>query len=186
MPLVHGRYPVQNPEYLLAGNLIDRRNLSRTDAISDTATLATGVATSVAIALQAGDVVSKIAFKSGATAAGTPTHYAFGLYDPSGNLLAQTADQTSTAWAANTVIDLSLASVVTVASEGIYYASIFVAATTPPSLVGATLGTAGASTGILSTDKILSRTHGSALTTTFPATIAAATAVAGVPLVVLH
>lgn len=186
MPLVHGKYPVIAPEYLIAGSLLDRRNLSRFDAISDTASLATGVATSVAIALQAGDAVSKIAFKSGATAMVTPTHWAFALYDPSGALLVQTADQLTAAWGASTVMDLSLTSTVTTATEGIYYASIFVAAATPPTLVGATLGTAGASTGILATDKILSRTHGSALTTTFPATIAAATAVTAVPLVVCH
>ncbi len=184
--LVHGKYPVISPEFQLAGSLLDRRNMSRPDVVSDTAALTTAVATSVALPLQAGDVVSKLAFKSGATAAGTPTHWFFGLYDTAGNLLGQTADQLTAAWAADTTQDLALASAIGITSEGVYYASICVVATTPPSLVGATLGRAAASTGILSTDKILSRTHGSGLTTTLPATIASATAIAAVPLVVAH
>jgi hypothetical protein len=45
-----------------------------------------------AIWLTAGTVVTNIAFCSATTAAGTPTHYVFALYDITGTLLATTAD----------------------------------------------------------------------------------------------
>jgi hypothetical protein len=68
-------------------------------------------------------------------------------------------------------------------AAGVYYAAIMVKATTPPTLVGANLGIAGAGASILSS-KVLAQTSGSALTTTAPATIASGTTIATVPLVV--
>ena len=190
MPLVRGGYAPTNPEWLLAGSpdtrSAPRANMSRYDAASDAAALTTQVLTTVALALQAGDIVTKIACKSGATAAGTPTNYWFALYDPSGNLLQQTADQTTTAWAADTAKDLALAAAVPISASGTYYVGIMVKATTPPSLVGVTLGRAGVTAGILATDKIASQTSGSGLTATAPATIATPTAIAAVPLVIAH
>ncbi|HET6353389.1 hypothetical protein, partial [Streptomyces sp.] len=83
-----------------------RRNLPRTglyDSASDTGqvALATGVMTSVPIYLQAGDVITNLSFRSGATAAGTPTAWWFALYSDAATpaLIAQSADQTTTAWA---------------------------------------------------------------------------------------
>jgi len=188
MPLVSGGYPPKSDVQAAAGGVgvLARYNLDRRDATSDTAALTTQVMTSVAVNLQAGDRIASLAFRSGATAAGTPTNWWFALYDPSGNLLSQTADQTTTAWAADTVKDLALASAQQIAVSGVYYAAIMVKATTPPSLVGATFGRAGVSTGLLSTDKVLAQTSGSALTTTAPATIATPTAIAACPLVVAH
>jgi len=186
MPLVSGGYPVKSDDFALAGGVVVRYNLSRRVATSDAAALTTQVMTSVAVNLQAGDIVTSLAFRSGATAAGTPTNWWFALYSPAGVLLAQTADQTTTAWAADTVKDVALATAQTVAVSGLYYAAVMVKATTVPTLVGLTLGRAGVSTGFLSTDKVLSQTSGAALTTTAPGTIATPTAIAACPLVAAH
>lgn len=153
-------------------------------AFSDLAALATGVQTYTGIWLVAGDVINKITWRSGATAAGTPTHYYTALYSPAGALLQQSADQLSAAWAANTTMDLALAAAVTVTATGWYQAALMVAATTPPSIVGCTLFNLAISTGLsqgltgLPTPAILAQTSGSALTGTAPATIATPTSVA--------
>jgi hypothetical protein len=160
-----------------------RPNMTRFQAGTDLAALTTQVMLSVAIYLQSGDVVTNLSFKSGATALGTGTNWWFALYDTAAALLAQTADQTSGAWAANTTKTVALATPQTIAKSGIHYAAIMVKATTPPSLVGATVF-AGASGGVLAADKALAQTSGSALTATAPATIATPTAVGTVPFVV--
>ncbi|WP_431892663.1 hypothetical protein [Micromonospora haikouensis] len=162
-----------------------RRNLPRTglyDSAGDTGqvALATGVMTSVPIYLSQGDVITNISARSGATAAGTPTNYWFALYDTSGALVGQTADQTSTAWAANTTKTLALASPYTVPTTGIYWVGIMVTATTPPTLLGSVAAPA-----IVTGERNLSQSSGSTLTTTAPATIATPTAKQFVPYVVL-
>lgn len=163
-----------------------RRNLPRVglyDSASDTGqvALATGVMTSVPIFLQAGDVITNLSFRSGATAAGTPTNYWVALYSDASTpaLLAQSADQTSTAWAANTTKTLALASAYTVPKTGIYWAAIMVTATTPPTLLGACAAPA-----IVTGERNLSQSSGSSLTATAPATIATPTAKTFVPYVV--
>ncbi|WP_060888661.1 hypothetical protein [Streptomyces scabiei] len=163
-----------------------RRNLPRTglyDSASDTGQVAlvTQVMTSVPIHLQAGDVVTNLSFRSGATAADTPTNWWFALYSDAATpaLLAQTADQLTTAWAANTTMTKALASAYTVPKTGIYYAAIMVKATTPPTLLGSVAAPA-----IVTGERNLSQSSGSALTTTAPATIATPTAKQFVPYVV--
>jgi hypothetical protein len=165
-----------------------RRNLPRIglyDSAGDTGqvALATGVMTSVPIFLRAGDIITNISVRSGATAANTPTNYWFALYDDSATpaLLAQTADQTSTAWAANTTKTLALATVQTIPRTGIYWVGIMVTATTPPTLLGTVAAPA-----ILSGERALSQSSGSTLTTTAPATITSTTAKQFVPYVVLN
>lgn len=186
MPLVNGHYGAKNREWLLAGMPVAgyRDNMPRLQAGGDLAALTTQVMTSVALPLQAGDVVASLTFKSGATAAGTPTNWWFALYDDSATpaLLAQSTDQLTAAWAASTAKTLALATPQLISRAGIYYAAVMVKATTVPTLVGASTQ-AGASAGFLSTDKVLAQTSGSALTTTAPATIATPTAVGTVPLV---
>jgi hypothetical protein len=164
-----------------------RRNLPRVglyDSASDTGqvALASGVMTSVPIFLVAGDVVTNLSFRSGATAAGTPTNYWFALYSDAATpaLLGQTADQTSTAWAANTTKTLALAAPYTVPKTGIYWAAIAVTATTPPTLLGACAAPA-----IVTGERNLSQSSGSALTATAPATIATPTAKTFAPYVVV-
>lgn len=188
MPLINGHYPVKNPQWLVEGQSAGAFRCSlpdgRHDATSDLAALATGVMTAVALPLQDGDVVTNLTFISGATAAGTPTHYWFALYDTSATpvLLGQTADQLTAAWAANTVKTLPLATPYLVPSSGLYYAACMVAATTPPSLLGRALQNAVAAGAVLAGMKALAETSGSALTTTAPGTLAAPTTVANVPL----
>ncbi len=181
-----GRNPdLLPPDFLRQGSPtgVYRANLSATDCVSDTAALTTQVMTSVGIELQAGDVVANLTFQSGATAAGTPTNYWVALYTPAGVLLAQSADQLTAAWAADTAKTLALASAQLISTPGFYYAALMVKATTPPSLIGATLGRAAAA-GAIAGSKILSQTSGAALTTTAPGTIATPTTIAAVPLVI--
>ena len=164
-----------------------RRNLSRTglyDSAGDTGqvALATGVMTSVPIYLHAGDVITNVSFRSGATAAGTPTAWWFALYSKASTpaLLAQTADQTTGAWAANTTKTLALATAQTIAESGVYWVGINVTATTVPTLLGTVAAPA-----IVTGERNLSQSSGSSLTTTAPATITSVTAKQFVPYVVL-
>lgn len=170
-------------EYLLDGSpTFMRKNMWRFDAEGDLAALTTQVMTSVAIPLFAGDTVTNLTFISGATAAGTPTNWWFALYSSAATpaLLGQSADQTSTAWAANTVKTLALATPVPITTTGIYYAAVMVKATTVPTLVGATLN-ANAAAAVLTGQKVLAQTSGTTLTTTAPATIATPTTVGTMP-----
>lgn len=96
------------------------------------------------ISLQAGQVITSISMKSAATAAVTPTHQIFGLYDISRAFLKGTADDTSTAWAAFTVKTLTLTSTYTVPTTGDYYIGILVTAGVLPTLIGGS----GASTNL--------------------------------------
>ncbi len=145
--------------------------------------LTTQVMTSVPVHLRAGDVITSISARSGATAADTPTNWWFALYDPAGaTLLGQTADQTNTAWAANTAMKVALASPYVVPTTGVYRAAIMVKATTVPTLAGLSVR-AGASAAVVAGQAVLAQTSGTGLTTTAPATIATPTAVGTVPYV---
>lgn len=163
-----------------------RRNLPRHglyDSAGDTGQVAlvTEVMTSVPIYLHAGDVITNLSFRSGATAAGTPLNWWFALYSKAATpaLLSQSADQTTTAWAANTTKTLALAAAQTIAESGIYWAALMVKATTVPTL----LGCVGAPA-IVTGERNLSQSSGSALTATAPATIATPTAKQFIPYVV--
>lgn len=175
---------VTNERWMLNGSPTGtfRENVRRSECGGNLAALTTQVMTSVAIYLEAGDVVTNLTFCSATTAAGTPTNWWFALYSTAATpaLLGQTADQTSTAWAANTPKTVALATPYTVTATGIYYAAIHVKATTPPTLLGASLN-ANASAAVVTGQKILARTSGSSLTDTAPATITGATTVATVP-----
>lgn len=173
-----------------AGNLVGnmdlpptgmlRANLRRSECGGNLAALTTQVMTAVALHLRAGDVITNLTFCSATTAAGTPTNWWFALYSSASTpaLLAQTADQTSTAWAANTAKTVALATPYTVPTTGVYYAAIMVKATTPPTLVGASLHTGAA---VVTGQKVLAVTSGSSLTDTAPATLATPTTVGTVP-----
>lgn len=154
------------------------------DSASDTGqvALATGVMTSVPVFLAAGDVITNISARSGATAAGTPTNYWFALYSNAATpaLLSQSADQTSTAWATNTTKTLALAAAQTISVTGIYWVGIMVTATTPPTLLGS-----AAVAPIVTGERNLSQSSGSTLTATAPATIATPTVKQFAPYVVL-
>lgn len=161
---------------------MQRANLRRRECNGDLSALTTQVMTSVALYLEAGDTVTNLSFRSGATAADTPLHYWFALYDNSATpaKLAQSADQTTTAWAANTTKTLALATAQAITTTGVYYAAICMQATACVSLVGASLY-AGASGAIVSGQKVLAQTSGSSLTATAPSTIATPTTIGTVP-----
>jgi hypothetical protein len=96
----------------------------------------------VPIWLPKGAVVSNISFASGSTAAATPTNWWFTLHNSAKVALARTADQTTTAWAANTVKTLAIAQTTagsatsyTTTYTGLHYLGVMIKATTVPSLV---------------------------------------------------
>lgn len=159
-----------------------RTNLRRTECGGNLAALTTQIITAVAIYLEAGDVITNLTFCSATTAAGTPTNWWFALYssDATPVLRAQTADQTSTAWAANTPKTVALATPYTILTTGIHYAAVMVKASTVPTLLGASLNV-NASGAVVTGQKVLALTSGSALTDTAPGTLATPTTVATVP-----
>lgn len=173
--------PWIDPAHLLNGSVFIRQNIARDEATADLSALTTQVMLTAALPLQYRDVVAKLWFRSGGTGAGTPTNYWFALYDPAGNLLRQSADQTTTPWGTNTTLGLALATTYEATAAGVYYAAIMVKATTPPTLVGKAVQHANVSTGLITGQKTLAQTSGSSLTTTAPATIATPTAVVNIP-----
>lgn len=164
------------PSAYFASN-IDRANASVSTGL---AALASGRLSLVAVPLRAGQVVSTLAFMSGATAAATPTNQWFALFDSSRNLLRQTPDATTAAWAANTVKALTLTSTYTVLTSGLYYAGIMVAAATVPSLTGVSSNAV-----VTALAPSLGGPSTTSLTSTAPATAAAPSATAAIPLVLV-
>jgi hypothetical protein len=142
-------------------------NSYRLLATANGAALSTGVMTSVSIKLKAGQKVTSISVVSATTALGTPTHWWFALYSAAATpaLVAQTADQTNTVLAANTLVTKNLAAPVTIAVAGTYWIGINFTATTVPTLLSATTQVAGLlnNPGVLTGEKGLAVTSGSGL-----------------------
>lgn len=177
------------PDWLWAGSPNGgavSENFPRIEIAADLSALTTQVMLSVGVPIQAGEPIVSLSFLSGATAAGTPTNYWAALYDPSGALMAQSADQLTAAWAADTAKTFTLTTPQAASVSGIYYAALMVKATTPPSLMGKSVNRAAAAGAIASGQKVLAQTSGSALTGTAPATIATPTTVANVPYVAVR
>lgn len=124
------------------------------------------------IYLKAGTLVSNITIASATTAAGTPTNYFFALYDINRNLLAQSANQTTTAWAANTVKTLPMTTSYRVPTSGPYYIGYMMTATTVATLKGGTARTGGQLAG---SAPIIYGTSTTGLTTALPNPAAAIT-----------
>jgi hypothetical protein len=116
--------------------------------------------------------VSNISWHSATTAAGTPTHWMFGLYDISRNLLATSTDQLTAAWAANTLKTLAMTTPYTVPASGLYYIGMFMAATTIITSKGNTAKTGGQ---LAAQPPILHGTSTTGLTTALPNPAAAIT-----------
>lgn len=161
-----------------------RSNLPVWACVSDLAATATGVAIGTRIWLRKDDVVTNLSFVSGNTAAATITNWFHALYDPDGNLLKQSADQGSAAWAANVAKKLALSAAYTIPVDGWYIAATSMTATTVNTLIGnAPIVTA---TAVVHTgSKSLGFTFGSALAGTAPATTGTQTGVAKCPLVIV-
>lgn len=147
---------------------------------TDNAISATGIALATGIPLQAGDVVTNIAFLTGGTAASVPTAGFIALYSSAATpaLLAQSADFTTTPRAANTPYPIPMVTAFTVTATGLYYVSIAFAATTVPTLRGISTGNAVNAGALGLGFKVLAQSHGSGLTGTAPSTIATPTTVA--------
>ena len=133
---------------------------------------ASGTLNMQAIYLYAGQLVSNITLCSATTAANTPTNYFFGLYDGSRNLLANSANQTSAAWPANTIKTLAMQMPYRVPTSGLYYIGYYMTATTVRTLKGNGAKTATQLTG---TAPIIQGTSSTGLTTALPNPAAAIT-----------
>lgn len=189
---VAGRYPLvmaDAPAFDLPYNAlpgVDLRNFVRSNipawaCTSDLAATTSSVAIGTRIFLRKGDVVTYLTFVAGNTAENTPTHRAHALYDPDGNLLAQTADILTEAWAANTAKKLALSSPVTIEEDGWYIVATTTTATTTVNTLLGCAPVVTASAALHTGSKALGFTFGSALAGVFPATTGSQTGVAKCP-----
>jgi hypothetical protein len=145
----------------------------RTQVASSTLTApATGVLQLHSIYLPAGLTVSAVTFFAGTTAATDPTNQFFALYSSALGLLAQSADATTGAWAANAAKRLPLATAYTTTAAGLYYVGLLVVATAVPTLAGV----AAIATGPRNIGFISGGASTGSLTDTLPATADAITA----------
>lgn len=137
------------------------------------AALTSGTLFLQAIYLRAGQKVNNLSFHSATTAAATPTNGFFALFDNNRALVAQSANFTTEAWAANAIKTKALTAQYTAPYTGIYYAGIMITATTVPTLKGLTAKIASQLAGLA---PILHGTSTAGLTTTLPNPAAAITA----------
>jgi hypothetical protein len=170
---------IQDERLYLGSNSAARQSFSRWPAGASITGPGSGTMQMVAVPLYSGDVVTNLSFISGSTALTMGTnvdgHLWFALYDGSGNLLGQSADQGGSAtWVANAMKTLPLASPYTVTTTGVYYAAVMVNfGTGGTPVVPAYRGLSGNTTLWSSfptgaSGKTMAGTNGSALTTTAP------------------
>jgi hypothetical protein len=138
----------------------------------NTTAAATGTLFLQAIYLRAGQLVSSISIWAATTAAATPTNKFFALYDSNRNLLAQSANDTTAAWAANTVKTLAMTTPYRVPVTGLYYIGLLQVATTIATIKGGTAKTSGT---LAAAVPVLHGTSSTGLTTTLPNPAAAIT-----------
>jgi hypothetical protein len=126
-----------------------------------------------AIYLEAGITVSNISWHSATTAAGTPTNNILGLYSLALAKLAETADQLTAAWAAQTMKTIPVGTPYLVPTSGLYYIAFMMTATTVITSKGNTAKTNGS---LSAQAPILHGTSDTGLSTSIPANAAAITA----------
>lgn len=172
----------QGGEYTYAGP--DTPNLGATGVLAETIPreicpevngtipTASGTLFMQAIYLNAGTLVSNISICSATTAAVTPTNYFFALYSSARALLAVSANQTTTAWAANTYKTLAITTPYRVPTSGLYYIGLMMTATT---IITSKAGTAKTGGQLASTVPILHGISSTGLTTAMPDPAAAIT-----------
>ena len=131
--------PAGLPQYGMTGFLAEtfpRQMCPETNSVIAT----TGQIYVHLIYIPGGTSVTNVTFWSGTSAANIPTAYAFGLYNYSATaptLIGSSADQTTTAWGANTMKTLALTGgPFTIATSGLYYVAAGIVATTVPTLKG--------------------------------------------------
>lgn len=164
-------------ESALKGGLYE--TVERQAVADDLAALASGTLVLCAIDLPGGLLINNITFVSGATAVGTPLNQWFALYDGSTlKKLAVTADDTTTAWAANAAKTLAISGGYRTQGAGLFYLGCMVKATTVPTLSGVSLraGVAGLTPKLCGTS-----TSGLTTPSTAPDPAAALTTVNGIP-----
>jgi hypothetical protein len=141
-----GEYPFTVPA---RGNLGITGTISETiprelcPEVNSTIPTVSGTLYLQAIYLTSGQLVSNISIHSATTGAGTPTNYFFALYSSARALLAQSANQTTTAWAANTLKTLPMTTPYRVPTSGLYYIGLMMTATTIVTCKGGTAKTGG-------------------------------------------
>lgn len=165
--------PPARPNLGITGTLAETMPRELCPEVNSTIPTASGTMFMQAIYLTAGQVINNIILSSATTAAGTPTNYIAGIYTSALALVAQTANQTTTAWAANTVKTIALTAAYRVPTSGLYYIGFFMTATTIITMKGGTARTGGQLAG---TAPILSGTSSTGLTTALPGTAGALTA----------
>ena len=169
-----------------AGGALENIDRSLVDANLSALTSGTLLAVG-GLVIPEGRTVTTITFIAGATALNTGTVQQFGLVDADSlAVLAITADDTNTAWSANAAKTLTLASPYTPTSDKAVYATIVVAASTPPTLRGASVGHANVAG--LGSPKLCGNTADTSLTAhpAVAATMGAITAGANLPFVAVN
>ena len=168
-------YTYQGPPFFnlgATGTLAETMPRETCPEVNTVAPTASGTLFMQAIYLKAGQLVSNITASSATTAAGTPTNYFFALYDGNRALRAVSANQTTTAWAANTVKTLAMTTPYRVPTSGLYYIGVMMTATAVITMKGGTAKTGGQ---LASAVPILHGTSTAALTTAMPDPAAAIT-----------
>lgn len=179
-PHTHPKSDITGDAYKRSG--MSYETYSRIFGGSNAVVLASGILTLVGIELPRGIVVSTITFHSGTTALGTGTNQWFSLYDSARGKLAVTADDTSTAWAANSEKTLTLSAPFTTTYAGLHYlgCTTVVSAGSSPTLMAMAVGGSGAFPTRAPAVAGLS-TSGLTNPASAPSTAAALGAIAGVP-----
>lgn len=169
MPLGNAHYPAINPDWARAGSPNTfAETAPKLLSGADVAIAATGVELSAMIPLPVGTVVTSITFVTGATAAVTPTAGYACLRGTTGALMAQSADFTTTARAANTEYTVTLSTPQLIATTGLYRVGISFTAGTVPTLRGVSLGAAA----LTASGTTIAVTHGAAVGGVAPANTA--------------
>lgn len=169
------QYTYQGPPFFnlgATGTLAETMPRETCPEVNTVAPTASGTLFMQALYLKAGQLVSNITVSSATTAAGTPTAGRVGLYDANRNLRATSADQTTTAWAANTIKTLAMTTPYRVPTSGLYYIGFYMTATSVITMKGGTAKTGGQ---LAAAVPILHGTSSTGLTTTLPDPAAAIT-----------
>ncbi len=141
---LNGLIPDPYTDYLAPAGM-PYQSVPRGNHASAVTTMTSGALWLVAVGIPGGVSIGNIQFLSNSTAAATPTHWWFGLYDQNRVQLATTADQLTAAWAASAIKKLAVANTAAGAAtsyrttySGLYYLGFMMTATTMPTMTSTT------------------------------------------------
>jgi len=150
MPAVHAAGAVVGPYAVVPANAVWGPTGTLAETIprnvcteTNNAVGTTGQVSLMLIWLRAGTTVSNISVCTATSAANTPTHAAIGLCSLTGAVLATSADQLTTAMAANTLYKIAMTTPYTVPTTGAYYIAWSMTSSGQPTLKGQTAVTNG-------------------------------------------